>query len=362
MVPDWLQRGQTADYINQVLDVLEEREQFREEYRFASKLPDPDYTQPEEPPAPPIDKALVDFYSVSVGGSPVHRISNRYADVEPYDRTRLDPCGCYLNANWVRELHGRKWWIATQAPLMHTAYTFLNVMMEPISPPGFPTSRVRTVVQLTKDVEGGRRKAHPYFPNTVGLSTVVREAQGQSVSERSLEVTLIEKRVIEEAHCTQSTVAITPQLRDAAQGQPVIFNHLLYTAWPDHGVPEADDHQGLMNFIAQVDRVNRTQPSPMDDPDPPVMVNCSAGIGRTGTFIALSSLLRSQSHLPPAPTFVQSQSPPPPSPLGRLPPEVSEDLIVQEIDSCREQRPGMVQSDAQVAFLYQILRKVLSSG
>ena len=362
MVPDWLQRAQTTDHLYEALNVLDEREQFRAQCRSASKPLDPDYPSPDQPPPSPKDKALVDFYSVSVGGSSDHRISNRYADIEPYDRTRVDPGGCYLNANWVRELHGNKWWIATQAPLMNTAYTFLSVLLEQVSPPGFPSTRVRTIVQLTRDVEGGRRKAHPYFPNTVGLSTVVREAQGQAFTDRSFEVTLIAKRIFEEAHCTQSTVAITPQLLDVAQGQPVIFNHMLYTAWPDHGVPELGDHQALINFVSQVDRTNRIQLSPRDDPDPPVMVNCSAGIGRTGAFIALSSLLRLHSRLPPAPIFSQSHLPPPPSPLGPLPPELSEDLIVQEIDSCREQRPGMVQTDAQVAFLYLILRKTLSSG
>ena len=361
MVPDWLQRAQSPDYILRVLNLLEEREQLREECRSASRPPDPDYPTPEQPPASPKYKPLIDFYSISVGGNPVHRISNRYMDIEPYDRTRLDPGGQYLNANWVRELHGKKWWIATQAPVPHTAYTFLSVLLEPVSPPGLPTSRVRTVVQLTKDVEGGRRKAHPYFPDTIGSLALVREAQGQGATDRSYEVKLIGKKIIEEAHCTQSTVAITPRLRDVEQGPPVIFDHMLYTAWPDHGVPEASDHQALINFIAQVEKTNRTQPSQGDEPDPPVMVNCSAGVGRTGAFIALSSLLRLHSCLPPAPIFSQSQTTLPPSPLGPLPPETSEDLIVQEIDSCREQRPGMVQTPAQVAFLYVILAKVSSS-
>lgn len=362
MVPAWLKRAQTSDYLNEVLNALDAREHLRAECRSASKSCDQDRSHPPpETHASQTDKSLVDFYSVYVGKGSTHWVANRYADIEPYSRTRLDPGGHYLNANWVRELHGKKWWIATQAPLLNTAYTFLSVLLEPVSPSGLPTSRVRTIVQLTKEVEGGRRKAHPYFPQTAGSSTVVREAQGPGVSDRSFEVTLIASKIIEDAHCTQSTVAITPQVQDVAQGQPVIFNHLLYTAWPDHGVPEPGDHQALMNFIGQVDKTNRIQASPADDPDPPVMVNCSAGIGRTGAFIALSSLLRSHSLLPPAPNSTQLRSPLPPSPLGPLPPEVSEDLIVQEIDSCREQRPGMVQTDGQVLFVYQILGKALSS-
>jgi protein tyrosine phosphatase len=354
MVPAWLQHAQSSDYLNEVLGTLDEREQLRAESRSASKPYDPDEHHPP-PEISQADRLLAEFYSVSVGGSPTHRIANRYADIEPYDRTRFDPGGRYLNANWVRELYGKKWWIATQAPLPYTAYTFLSALLEPVSPPGLPTSRVRTIVQLTQDIEGGRRKAHPYFPHTIGGSTMVHETH----SERSFQVTLIAKKIIEDAHCTQSTVAITPQLRDVAQGQPFFFNHLLYTAWPDHGVPEPGDRQALINFITQVDSINRIQASPTDDPDPPVMVNCSAGIGRTGAFIALSSLLRSHSHLPPAQNPIR---PLPPSPLGALPLELSKDLIVLEIDSCREQRPGMVQTDAQVVFVYQMLNKALSSG
>ena len=363
MVPAWLQRAQSFDYLHEVLNTLDAREHLRAEGRSASKSYDSDYYHPPHESHPPqTNNFLVDFYSISVGASPDHQAFNRYGDIQPYDRTRFDPGGRYLNANWVRELHGRKWWIATQAPLLNTTYTFLSVLLESVSPPGLPAIRVRTIVQLTKDVEGGRRKAHPYFPQTIGHSTVVREVQGQGVSDKSFEVTLIARKIIEDAHCTQSTVAITPQIQDVAQGQPVFFNHLLYTAWPDHGVPEPGDHQALMNFIVQVDKTNRMRTSPADDPDPPVMVNCSAGIGRTGTFIALSSLLRSYSCLPPAPSSTYPQQSLPPSPLGPLPPEVSEDPIVQEIDSCREQRPGMVQTGTQVTFLYQILKKVLCSG
>ena len=362
MVPSWLQRAQSVDYISEVLKTLDARELLRAECRGASKPRDPDYYYPPDDPEQPLaDRAIADFYSVSVGGSPAHRTSNRYSNIEPYDRTRLDPGGCYLNANWVRELHGKKWWIATQAPLLNTAYTFLSVLTEPVSPPGLPNTRIRTIVQLTQDVEGGRRKAHPYFLPTVGHPTIVHEAQGQGVSGKSFEVTLIARKIIEDAHCTHSTVSITPRFQDVAQGEPIVFNHLLYTAWPDHGVPEPSDHQALINFIAQAVRTNRVQASPTDDPDPPVMVNCSAGIGRTGAFITLSSLLRSYSLLPPANSTLP-QPPLPPSPLGPLPSQFSEDLIIQEIDSCREQRPGMVQTDAQVMFLYPVLKNVLSSG
>ena len=87
----------------------------------------------------------------------------------------------------------------------------------------------------------------------------------------------------------------------------------------------------------------------------------SSHIDCTGAFIAFSSLLRSFSHLPPAQITAQSQSPLPPSALGLLPPEISEDFIVQEIDSCWEQQPGMVPMNTQIMFLYTSLARVLYS-
>ncbi len=102
-----------------------------------------------------------------------------------------------------------------------------------------------------------------------------------------------------------------------------------------------------------MDRVNREGFAD----DPPIVAGCSAGVGRTGAFIALSSLLRSHKVLSPA----KEPSPPqvlPPSPIGPLPKSVENDAVVKEIDSLREQRPGMVQRDEQVRLIYEMLQDV----
>ncbi|KAF9011082.1 protein-tyrosine phosphatase-like protein [Cyathus striatus] len=194
-------------------------------------------------------------------------------------------------------------------------------------------------------------------------------------------------QTFDDAQCILSTVSVVPiknpnelkaatafdddlEINDAEEDEDiygqeiteerVVFRHMLYTAWPDHGVPEPEDRASLLNFIKLVDDTNRDTslyPHSVAEqlhPDPPIMVGCSAGIGRTGSFIALSSLLRSLQFLPPpedpTPTSVLA-----PSPLGPMPKEVQDDHIAAEVDELREQRPGMVQREEQILLIYEVL-------
>jgi len=238
-------------------------------------------------------------------------------------------------------------------------------------------------VQLTKNVEGSRTKAHPYFPTEVGKSVIV--PPDPELSAQALKVTLMHTQNHEDAHCLQSIVAISPvsststiqstTLKSMDESEDsygleeddnnkIIFQHLMYTAWPDHGVPE--DRKSLLAFVKLVDQLNRdpnfdpsssitrTHVLQYDDLDPPILVGCSAGIGRTGSFIALSSLLRHSGFLPPATTPTPA-SVIPSSPLGMLPEGLTGDLVLQEIDFLREQRPRMVERPEQTLLIYQIL-------
>ena len=372
-VPVWLQNAHNQDHINDAWRMLTDRERSRTRARMllsASRHLQPDISAPptstQHPSGAHPRVTATDHYSVTLGYSPENQFRNRYSDILPYDHSRVDVGGRYFNGNWVRELAGGRWTISTQAPLPSTAHEFLSLIAglhSPLSPPEEPTvsfARVRTTVQLARNVESGRQKVHPYFPNDPGESSVIRPSPGTS-GLPPLRVTLVKREVVESAQCVTSTVSVTPIVAGVSS-PTVIFHHLMYGAWPDHGVPEPEDRAGLLNFIKLVDRTNKDLRGleGTADADPPIMIHCSAGIGRTGSFIALSSLLRSNGLLfPPSSQPVErvppSASPLPPSPLGPLPEWMSWDDIAQEVDSLREQRPGMVERAEQARLVYEVL-------
>jgi protein tyrosine phosphatase len=375
--PSWLQTSQNLSHVNALLRTLGKRERQRETARRASRH--------RSQPLLSVLQSTERLHHYSVAAGYANQWGNRYLDLEPYDRTRVvvgideeqstvgtgnASHGRYLNASWVRELFGGKWWIATQAPLPNTAHAFLSVILQPVTrPPQLldasttsQTCRVRTVVQLTQNVENGRVKAHPYFPAVDGESWIVPPEERASAP--PIKVTLLETKSIPEVHCIQSTVSIVPTSSTGQEQEPITFRHMMYTAWPDHGVPEPEDRASLLAFIHLVDRSNKDISSqPRGDelyPDPPIMVNCSAGIGRTGSFIALSSLLRSYDLFASGRSPVTNLTPLPASPLGPLPGEFKDDLVAQEVDSLREQRPGMVQRDEQIVLIYEVLAAAFS--
>lgn len=354
-VPTWLQRAHHHEHITLALRTLDERERARMQARngqqrnIVRRLPLlSSSTKPH----------LTEHYSTASSHHHDNKPFNRYVDVTAYERTRVIVNGRYLNGNWVRENAGGRWAIATQAPLPNTTHEFLSILADAVVAPPDPTYskpvRVQTVVQLTQNFERGMQKAHIYFPPNPGESYVIHSHIDHSLP--PLKVTLLKSETIDSAQCLLSTVSVGPASSDTPR-EPVIFHHCLYLAWPDHGVPELEDRAALLNFIRLVDQKNK-QPDE-HEPEPPIMVNCSAGIGRTGSFIAITSLLRSHGLLPPAfSTSAGTFTPPPPlppSPLGPLPDSLQWDLVAQEIDHLREQRPGMVQRPEQALLVYELL-------
>ncbi len=148
---------------------------------------------------------------------------------------------------------------------------------------------------------------------------------------------MLSRNVIEEFHCVETNL----ELRFAGAEEAATVRHILYTAWPDFGVPT--NTESVFAFLQYVERLTEQDVAP-------VMVGCSAGIGRTGTFIAAASLIpfKLGQHVP-----SRWQE----SVLGPIDSRWTADAVVREIDSLREQRSGMVQKEEQMELIYEVLER-----
>lgn len=309
-------------------------------------------------------------YSIAQSALPENKSKNRYQNVAPYDLNAVRVGGgegvtggkeMYLNASWVREAAGGALWIAAQAPLPNTHYEFLALCTDITPAP----KRVRTIVQLTPWVEGRSQAAHPYIPNEIGESIVISRfavsaSRNGDASRSRLRVTVAGKRQVPEADCIVRSIEI--RYERWSEGESPVFRvrHLAFDSWADHGVPRTTSSAYWLALLA--DKENQ-EPGALEvgSAPPPMIVHCSAGVGRTGTFITICSLLRAFGMLPAASrpewdTYVPEQSA-----LGAyLESLPADDYIVQEVNALREQRIMMVQMPDQMAFVYELLSLALS--
>ncbi|XP_059473804.1 tyrosine-protein phosphatase non-receptor type 4 isoform X2 [Neocloeon triangulifer] len=190
---------------------------------------------------------------------------NRYRDISPYDATRviLTECesGDYINANTVNmEIPGSgiiNRYIATQGPLPSTVGDFWHMVHE---------SQSTLVVMLTTVVERGRVKCHKYWPSS----------DKAPLEMESLQVSCSQESEDESFSFREFT------LKNTKTGEERQISHMQYLAWPDHGVP--DECSEFIDFCKKV-RQARAGTSE------PVIVHCSAGIGRTGVLVLMETAM-----------------------------------------------------------------------
>ncbi|KAF3926395.1 hypothetical protein AA313_de0204286 [Arthrobotrys entomopaga] len=203
------------------------------------------------------------------------------------------------------------------------------------------------VVMLTKTFEMNREKCYQYYPADIDDPYRRFDRGDHEVSEASdpfnFEVSLLEHTYDEEARTEVRKIEITvlegthtaaPDASGFAKelkpGDKKIIWHLLFKGWPDWNVPEGNDSEALLKLIELANSKNEAV-------DSPLVVHCSAGVGRSGTFIALDHLLAEIEHG----TYDAA--------FG--------DPIFDLVDRLREQRMYMVQSEPQYEYLYRIVKE-----
>ncbi|XP_042592021.1 receptor-type tyrosine-protein phosphatase O-like [Cyprinus carpio] len=195
---------------------------------------------------------------------PVNRPKNRYTNILPYDFSRVklislhnDEGSDYINANFIPGYNSPHEFIATQGPLPETRNDFWNMVLQ---------QKSHIIVMLTQCNERRRVKCDHYWPFT----------------EEPVAYGDITVEMLSETDSPEWTVR-NFRLGYADETQDIL--HFNYTSWPDHGVPTVNAIESILQFVQIVrQQVSRTKG--------PIVVHCSAGVGRTGTFIALDRLMQ----------------------------------------------------------------------
>ncbi|NXP76654.1 PTN3 phosphatase, partial [Ramphastos sulfuratus] len=199
--------------------------------------------------------------AVTCAKLPCNMDKNRYKDVLPYDATRIVLQGDedYINANYVNmeipSVGIVNRYIATQGPLPHTCAQFWQVVWD---------HKLSLIIMLTTLTERGRTKCHQYWPDPPDVMDYGR----------------FRVRCHSE-DCTIAYVVREMVMTNVETGQQHTITHLQYVAWPDHGVP--DDSMDFLEFVTSM-RPKRVE-------NEPVLVHCSAGIGRTGVLVTMETAM-----------------------------------------------------------------------
>ncbi|CAH1797453.1 unnamed protein product [Owenia fusiformis] len=202
---------------------------------------------------------------------------NRYSDVLCLDhsRVRVTPVDenntDYINANFVDGYKQKNAYISTQGPNPKTFAEFWTMVWE---------QRVLVVVMTTKTIERGRLKCGQYWP----LEEETAEEYGDYI--------VINSGSRREENYTLTTLI----LQNLKTGESHDISHFQYLVWPDYGVPHTASAFLEFLFAVRKQQAERTlelgsswQGHPLG---PPMVIHCSAGIGRTGTFCTMDISIR----------------------------------------------------------------------
>ncbi|CAM4734024.1 unnamed protein product [Leuciscus chuanchicus] len=208
--------------------------------------------------------------------APHNQERNRYGDVLCLDQTRVrlkarrNERSDYINASFMDGYKQKNAYIGTQGPLEKTYGDFWRMVWE---------QSVLVIVMTTRTDEGGRRKCGQYWPQEEG---------GQEVYGH---IAVVNHRVDNHAHYNQTTL----ELHNTETFEQRQVTHFQFLSWPDYGVPSSA--LSLIDFLGAVKYQQQWAVQAFGSQwrghplGPPMVVHCSAGIGRTGTFCALDICL-----------------------------------------------------------------------
>eukprot|EP00092_Neocalanus_flemingeri_P068120 GFUD01083196.1.p1 GENE.GFUD01083196.1~~GFUD01083196.1.p1 ORF type:complete len:292 (-),score=81.24 GFUD01083196.1:8-811(-) len=239
-------------------------------------------------------------------------LHNRYRDIVPYDGKHVtvnsptrDPQTTYINASLIKFGRINQTFIATQAPKLNSVDNFWQMIIE---------KQALVIVMITGLQEGEKKKADQYWPD-----------QENKVMDLDNGIKLVHKD--SSYHGTYFTRTIQVQ---TSEGGNTLVSQLQTTEWLDRTAPD--------NTKILLDLVHKTREIVGSIADPPIAVHCSAGVGRTGTFIAVYKLFHDY-----------------------LDQEVTELDLQGTVVEMRRQRMKMVQKFAQYRYIALCLRELVKT-
>ncbi|XP_054546254.1 tyrosine-protein phosphatase non-receptor type 20 isoform X2 [Talpa occidentalis] len=236
------------------------------------------------------------------GNEPHNRDKNRYRDILPYDSTRV-PLGenkDYINASYIRIVNSEEeyFYIATQGPLTETIEDFWQMVLE---------NNSNIIVMITRETECGVVKCQRYWPIS-----------------KEMPLELKNYRIfLEKYQILQYFIIRLFQVVRKPTGKSHSVKQLQFTNWPDHGTPDSVD--GFIKYVRYVRKSHHTGP---------MIVHCSAGVGRTGVLLCVDVVL----------CAIEKNFP---------------FDIWNIVAQMREQRRGMIQTKEQYCFCFKIVLEVL---
>ncbi|KAM9000774.1 receptor-type tyrosine-protein phosphatase C isoform X2 [Sarcophilus harrisii] len=196
---------------------------------------------------------------------PLNQNKNRYIDILPYDHNRVelseingDAGSDYINASYVDGFKEPRKYIAAQGPREETVDDFWRMIWE---------QKVTVIVMVTRCEEGNRNKCAEYWP-TMEKDTQIYGDVIVKINEHKI----CPDYIVRKLNITNK--------REKTSGRDV--THIQFTSWPDHGVP--DDPHLLLKLRRRVNAFSNFFSGP-------IVVHCSAGVGRTGTYIGIDAML-----------------------------------------------------------------------
>ncbi|XP_033704617.1 receptor-type tyrosine-protein phosphatase C isoform X2 [Tursiops truncatus] len=204
-------------------------------------------------------------FSIKDARKPFNQNKNRYVDILPYDYNRVelsdingDAGSNYINASYIDGFKEPRKYIAAQGPRDETVDDFWRMIWE---------QKATVIVMVTRCEEGNKNKCALYWPLMEEGSRVFGDVIVEINEHKRCPDYIIQKLTI-------------ANRKEKATGRAV--THIQFTSWPDHGVPE-DPHL-LLKLRRRVNAFSNFFSGP-------VVVHCSAGVGRTGTYIGIDAML-----------------------------------------------------------------------